>query len=253
MWHRWQGIFCWLIMSPRQIEAGEDACAQAPVGTGQYKFVEWVAGDDMKVELNKDWLGYDADVCSGTALADADAGFKSITFKPVAESATRVSAIQAGDPNFSISHTSTGNSLYIHLNGKVMSECMLNSYAAASHHVPVLFLSGDEEICRQAKELIPGITTVETKHGVGAATWCKAKGKAISEIRKGVKKAVAGQKKECQVALPERFTYEVTYKDWKKAYTMSFYPGMQKVDTFTNKLETDCWMDIITAHCFVVY
>lgn len=33
----------------------------------------------------------------GTALADADAGFKSITFKPVAESATRVSAIQAGD------------------------------------------------------------------------------------------------------------------------------------------------------------
>ena len=65
------------------------------MGTGQYKFVEWVAGDDMKVELNKDWLGYDADVCSGTALADA--GFKSITFKSVAESATRVSAIQAGD------------------------------------------------------------------------------------------------------------------------------------------------------------
>ena len=159
----------------------------------------------------------------------------------------------AGDPNFSISHTSTGNSLYIHLNGKVMSECMLNSYTAASHHVPVLFLSGDEEICRQAKELIPGITTVETKHGVGAATWCKAKGKVISEIREGVKKAVAGQKKECQVALPEHFTYEVTYKDWKKAYTMSFYPGMQKVDTFTNKLETDRWMDIVTAHCFVVY
>ena len=95
----------------------------------------------------------------------------------------------AGDPNFSISHTSTGNSLYIHLNGKVMSECMLNSYTAASHHVPVLFLSGDEEICRQAKELVPGITTVETKHGVGASTWCKAKEKVISEIREGVKKA----------------------------------------------------------------
>ena len=43
----------------------------------------------------------------------------------------------AGDPNFSISHTSTGNSLYIHLNGKVMSECMLNSYD-----------SGNEAWCR---------------------------------------------------------------------------------------------------------
>ena len=90
----------------------------------------------------------------------------------------------AGDPEFAISHTSTGNSLYIHLNGKVMSECMLNSYPAASKGVPVLFLSGDEKICRLAKELVP---------------------------------------------------------------------GMQKVDTFTNKLETDQWMDVVTAHCFVVY
>ena len=215
------------------------------------------------------FISADIEGCAGVALTD-ETHKKESVYQRFAEEMTEevVAACEAaheagadeivvkdghGDPNFSISHTSTGNSLYIHLNGKVMSECMLNSYTAASHHVPVLFLSGDEEICRQAKELIPGITTVETKHGVGAATWCKAKGKVISEIREGVKKAVAGQKKECQVALPEHFTYEVTYKDWKKAYTMSFYPGMQKVDTFTNKLETDRWMDIVTAHCFVVY
>ncbi|MDD7739892.1 MAG: glutathione ABC transporter substrate-binding protein [Fusicatenibacter sp.] len=86
-----------LIMSPKQIEAGVDACAQAPVGTGQYKFVEWVAGDHTTLELNKDWWGYDAEICGGTALADADAGFKTITFKPVSESATRVAAVQSGD------------------------------------------------------------------------------------------------------------------------------------------------------------
>ena len=45
------------------------------------------------------------------------------------------------------------------------------------------------------------------------ATWCKARGKVISEIREGVKKAVTEQKKECQIALPEHFTYEVTYKN----------------------------------------
>ena len=55
------------------------------------------------------------------------------------------------------------------------------------------------------------------------------------------------------VELPETFTYEVTYKDWKKAYQMSFYPGMRAVDTFTNRLETSRWMDVVTAHCFVVY
>ena len=40
-----------LIMSPKQIEAGEDACAQAPVGTGQYKFVEWVAAEQRLVGI----------------------------------------------------------------------------------------------------------------------------------------------------------------------------------------------------------
>ena len=72
-------------------------------------------------------------------------------------------------------------------------------------------------------------------------------------IRQGVKKALAGNLSRCRVELPETFTYEVTYKDWKKAYQMSFYPGMRAVDTFTNRLETSRWMDVVTAHCFVVY
>ncbi|MCI9104934.1 MAG: glutathione ABC transporter substrate-binding protein [Lachnospiraceae bacterium] len=86
-----------VIMCPKTIEAGVEACARNPVGTGQYKFVEWIEGDHLTLELNKDWWGYDADICGGTALADADAGFKTITFKPVPESATRVAMIQSGD------------------------------------------------------------------------------------------------------------------------------------------------------------
>ncbi len=86
-----------VIMSPKQIEAGPAVCAASPVGTGQYKFVEWVAGDHVALELNKDWWGYDAEISGGTALADKDAGFKTITFKPVAENATRVAMLQSGD------------------------------------------------------------------------------------------------------------------------------------------------------------
>ena len=50
----------------------------------------------------------------------------------------------AGRPEFAVSHTSTGNSLYITLNGKRMSEFMLSSFTAASLGVPVAFISGDE-------------------------------------------------------------------------------------------------------------
>ncbi len=86
-----------VIMSPKTIEAGVEECARNPVGTGQYTFVEWIEGDHLTLALNKDWWGYDADICGGTALADADAGFKSVTFKPVPESATKVAMLQAGD------------------------------------------------------------------------------------------------------------------------------------------------------------
>ena len=89
-----------VLMSPQIIAQGNEACAENPVGTGQYTFVEWVAGDHATVELNKDWWGYDPEICGGEALAEPDAGFKSITFRPVAENATRVAMLQAGDADF---------------------------------------------------------------------------------------------------------------------------------------------------------
>lgn len=89
-----------VMMSPKQIAAGEKACAANPVGTGQYKFVEWKPGQDIKLELNENWWGYDSKISGGKALVASNAGFSSVTFKPVTESATRVSMIQSGDADF---------------------------------------------------------------------------------------------------------------------------------------------------------
>jgi glutathione transport system substrate-binding protein len=86
-----------VIMSPRQIAAGVNVCADQPVGTGQYEFVEWVRGDHLTIKIKKDWWGYDPARTGGKALAERDAGFKTITFRPVPESATRAAMIQSGD------------------------------------------------------------------------------------------------------------------------------------------------------------
>lgn len=89
-----------VLMSPKVIAEGSKACAEHPIGTGQYEFVEWIAGDHATVTLNKDWWGYDPEICGGEALAEPDAGFKSITFRPVTENASRVAMLQAGDADF---------------------------------------------------------------------------------------------------------------------------------------------------------
>ncbi|MDO4267043.1 MAG: M55 family metallopeptidase [Eubacteriales bacterium] len=163
----------------------------------------------------------------------------------------------AGDPGSPLSHTSTGASNFITLNGKRMSEFMLNSYTAAMFGVPAVFLSGDERICGLSRELIPAITTVSTKKGVGGCAW----NTAPETVMKHLQTAVAGlfqgdvsaRFSSCQVKLPEEFVYEVNFKDLKKAYQMSFYPGMEQVDERTIRLRSKNWMDIVTAHSFVVY
>lgn len=175
----------------------------------------------------------------------------------------------AGDPGSPMSHTSTGNSNFILLNGKRMSEFMLNSYTAAMYGVPVIFLSGDARICGLARELVPAITTVATKRGVGASAFNVSPATVQKELRARVTEAVGGcqgrpagqtspaeaavRLEACRIALPEHFTYEVNLKDLKKAYQMSFYPGMKMADERTIRMESDNWMDIVTAHSFVVY
>lgn len=159
----------------------------------------------------------------------------------------------AGCTQFNISHTSTGNSLYIELNGKRMSEFMLNTYTAATHGVPVIFISGDEAICRLAGEMVPGISTAVTKRGTGGATLCEPADVVMNRIREGVTRAMQADFARMLVPVPDTFVYQPTFKDWKRAYQMSFYPGMEQVDDFTIRLTTHRWLDVVTAHCFVVY
>lgn len=58
-----------------------------PSGTGPYKFVEWVKGDHITLERNEDYWG-------------KKPAFKKIIMKKITDSASRVSALLAGDVNY---------------------------------------------------------------------------------------------------------------------------------------------------------
>jgi D-amino peptidase len=159
----------------------------------------------------------------------------------------------AGMNTSPMSHTNTGNPAYIKLNGQIASEFLINSYIAAMHKVPVLFISGDKGICLEAKKLIPGITAVETKIGVGGSTINISPEKVLKLIEKGSEESLKKDLSENQVMLPETFEEEIRFKQHINAYKMSFYPGMEAVDGNTIKISTDNFMDIVTAHMFVLY
>ncbi len=135
-----------LIVSPEQIaNGGNDVISQNPIGTGQYTFVEWIPGESATIALNLDWWGYDAEISGGTALVDADAGYKTVTFRPVSESATRVAMVQSGDadiiwpiPDESVALLQADSNVQVQVDdGLVVRYLMMNNMKAPFDDVNV--------------------------------------------------------------------------------------------------------------------
>lgn len=75
----------WAMIPPKYFEeVGQEGFNEHLVGTGAFKFVEWVKGDHITMEANVDyWRGAPK--------------IKTVIFRPIPESATRVAAIQTGE------------------------------------------------------------------------------------------------------------------------------------------------------------
>lgn len=86
-----------LMVSPKQIAEDFDSISKMPIGTGQYTFVDWKPGEMWKVALNRDWWGYKPELYGGTAFVPGNAGFNTVTFKPITEGATRVAMMLSGE------------------------------------------------------------------------------------------------------------------------------------------------------------
>jgi peptide/nickel transport system substrate-binding protein len=71
------------IMSPTAVQAAGDQVGRKPVGSGQYRFVEWVPGEKLVMEANPDYWG-------------PKAKLQRITWKPIAETSTRIVALRTG-------------------------------------------------------------------------------------------------------------------------------------------------------------
>ncbi len=76
----------WAMIPPGYFEeVGQEGFNEHPVGTGPFVFVEWAKGDHITMEANPDYWREEAPK------------IKSVIFRPIPESATRVAAIQTGE------------------------------------------------------------------------------------------------------------------------------------------------------------
>ena len=69
------------------VATGDFNSGKAAIGTGPYRFVEWVPGDRLVIERNEDYF-------------DAKPEWERIVFKPIKSGPARVAALLAGDVDF---------------------------------------------------------------------------------------------------------------------------------------------------------
>lgn len=158
---------------------------------------------------------------------------------------------KAGVEDNPLAHTSTLRIARLTLNGETASEFTLNALCAARYGVPSVFLSGDEGICADARMLVPGIATVETLKGVGAATISLAPAAARAAIRQHVERALRDGIGRAVPGIPETIEIVIEFGNPVDAYRASWYPGVRAHGPRAVAFASDDYFEILRAYRFM--
>ena len=150
-----------------------------------------------------------------------------------------------------LSHTMNRGNNYVKINGKKAAEFDMNAYIAAYYDVPVVFVSGDQELCDHAVKLVPAIRTAGVKYGLGNATFNMSCEKACRLIKEGVKEGLQ-HIDECRIKSPSQFEMEINFKESVNALRASFYPGVKQLDANTVIYTGKDIQDMMTARMFIL-
>ncbi len=146
-----------------------------------------------------------------------------------------------------LDHTYSGDTAYaVRINGELCSEARINAAVAGSFGVPVIFISGDQSACADARAFLPWIETVEVKQAVGRyAAASLSPSAAQAAIKAGMRSAVKGYK---TTAKPYRFEspvrLEIVFTSTAKADLAALLPGSIRVDARTLRFDHDDFLTV---------
>lgn len=159
---------------------------------------------------------------------------------------------KAGSEANPLAHTTTTRVSRVLLNGEVASEFTFNALCASRYGVPVAFLSGDAEICSDARAFVPGIRTVETMQGFGRAALSLSPAGACEAIRTEVEAAVSAIPTSAFAAVPATFDMVIEFVNPTDAYRASWYPGAYFSGNRAVGFKSDNFFEIQRAHRFLM-
>lgn len=159
----------------------------------------------------------------------------------------------AGSSGNPLAHTMDDERIaFVKINDEWASEFLLGLYTASMVGVPVVFVSGDEELCKHVNLFNKNIKTVAVKKGVGNSVISMHPKAAADKIRGSVEEALKEDLNSYKVNLPEKFKVEVSYIHHMHAYRSSFYPGAKLISTNNVLFESNDYFEVLRALHFIL-
>ncbi len=157
----------------------------------------------------------------------------------------------AGNPRANMNHTQSSATVDRYtLNGRPIGEIAQFALHQGALGLPLIFLSGDEEACREAEELIPGLTTAAVKQSLSRnAAISLSIQESHRRIREGVRAALERQQRDPIPPLtwPGPYVLEKRFFHTDDADAAQGRPGTERIDGQTVRYRATEIRDIIYA------
>lgn len=155
----------------------------------------------------------------------------------------------AGVVGGNLAHTQSSRHVdYYKLNGTPIGEIAQWALYCGALGLPLIFLSGDNDACREAEGLVPGIITVETKQSLSRnyAISLSAQ-ESRRRIREGTARAleIHQQNPIPPLVWEGPFVLEKRFFHTDTADTAASQPGVERVDSQTVRMVSHKILDII--------
>ncbi|NLI89492.1 MAG: amino acid amidase [Epulopiscium sp.] len=150
-----------------------------------------------------------------------------------------------------LSHTLSPDTVSnIKINGQDASEFLIHAYICHSLNVPVLAVTGDEDLVLDIRRFDPNIATLAMQKGFGNANISIHPDLALERIEAITQKGIENRHK-CKCHKLEKFELEVIYKNHTDAYRASFYPGARQVSEFKIIYYAFSYIELMSALMFI--
>ena len=155
----------------------------------------------------------------------------------------------AGVQTGNLSHTQNSRAIdYYKLNGQKIGEIAQFALFCGALGFPLIFLSGDEDACQEAQNLIPGITTAAVKQGLGRGSAISLSAQeAHQRIRTGTQQAITRQRHTPIAPLVWQGPYEleIRYFTTTDADHRAAQPGVERIYSQTIRMTSTSILDLI--------